>query len=519
MANTDIELVDFGHIRIPLKKSRKIKFKRISFTNISARWKNFRLNRLKSKLIADKEKLVDMEFKNSQLIPGVALSRTEQKVLRKTTAIARLESKIKFLETGSYSTEEFINSRAIKLKDIMMKNLAYNRDTLYGVTEEAAEQIISDAPAVTSETQPSAEQQVEKVLSDEQQKIAKEVQRIIAEQKAKPETEEPVKSSAPVMPVGENIPATSTVAPATEHELPQEPVINIVNHEIPTQKPVDRKDIENAINNAMSDIEVKKPIEATPQAEQSVEDIKVSRNGSSAAKVNKFINEDGTYRLKREDIDEDFRITRFDRSALPTDIKPPVNEIKELDIPPFAASQMRKVPDINAPRKAVTPITETRKYNIKPIEMPKIKEEFFADVPQNEPAARDLPMVVPERQVAIQPVQEKYPVQPVEENFTFNSDIQAVLNRASILKSEAAGIEADLKAEQLKEQEIGENYKRTLGELRAFVDNLENHCNQSYQSMLAVRKRNDDISSQIDAMIDVMGQGSPETVRSGARTR
>ena len=45
----DIELVDreFGHVRVPI--SRKIKFKGISFTNISKRWNNFRLNRLKSK--------------------------------------------------------------------------------------------------------------------------------------------------------------------------------------------------------------------------------------------------------------------------------------------------------------------------------------------------------------------------------------------------------------------------------------------------------------------------------------
>ena len=62
MVRDDIELVDreLGHFRIPL--SRKIKFKQISFKNISSHWKNFRLNRLKSKLIAQKEKLVEMEF-------------------------------------------------------------------------------------------------------------------------------------------------------------------------------------------------------------------------------------------------------------------------------------------------------------------------------------------------------------------------------------------------------------------------------------------------------------------------
>ena len=196
----DIELVDreFGHVRVPI--SRKIKFKGISFTNISKRWNNFRLNRLKSKLIADKEKLVSMEFTNDQLTKG--REKTEQKIMRKTTAIAKLESKIQFLETGNYSTEEFVNSRAIKLKKTMMSNLVYNRDSLYGLTDEAANEI-ANGPIAPEPEKPVVTSTPEEDIKAQQEKLAQEVQKIMAEQEAVQES--PVAET----PVAEN-PAVET---------------------------------------------------------------------------------------------------------------------------------------------------------------------------------------------------------------------------------------------------------------------------------------------------------------------
>ena len=97
MVREDIELVDKEYFRIPLiRPSRKIKFKGISFKNILSRWNNFRINILKNRLAAKKENLVEMEFSGDQLTPGKKRDRLENKISRKTQAIARLDSKIHF---------------------------------------------------------------------------------------------------------------------------------------------------------------------------------------------------------------------------------------------------------------------------------------------------------------------------------------------------------------------------------------------------------------------------------------
>ena len=103
MVREDIELVDKEYFRIPIiRPSRKIKFKGISFKNILSRWNEFRLERLKKKLAAKKENLVGMEFPGDKLVPGTQRERIEKKVERKTRAIAKLESKINFLEHGEH---------------------------------------------------------------------------------------------------------------------------------------------------------------------------------------------------------------------------------------------------------------------------------------------------------------------------------------------------------------------------------------------------------------------------------
>ena len=172
MVRSDIEMLDRDYFRIPLvRPSRKIKFKGISFKNILSRWNSFRANQLKKKIAAKKEKLVEMEFEGSDIVPGKKRDKVEKKVLRKTQAIAKLESKLSFLETGKYHSKEFVGSRAIKLKDLMMKNLEYNRASLYSVTEQAAEEII------TGKT-------VDSVIDEEAAKIGARVREILAEKEA-----------------------------------------------------------------------------------------------------------------------------------------------------------------------------------------------------------------------------------------------------------------------------------------------------------------------------------------------
>lgn len=524
MAHNDIELVDreYGHIRIPL--SRKIKFKRISFINISANWNKFRLNRLKSKLITNKEKLVAMEFKQTQLDSISGREKVAEKVLKKTTAIARLESKIKLLETGNYSTERFINSRAIKLKDLMMSNLEYRRDILYGVNDTAAEEIKNGLPEeitpASKETTPTITEDTknavfEQEMHEQKQKIDQTVQAIMAEEKARTENQTEKIIQMPQTKVeNENILENVTTSGDDNRSKKSEEVAES-KIDIPNE-PIDKEDIVSAINEAMSEINVAKPVtqdDIISAVNEEMEKIKVSNNGSSAAKVNKFINDDGTYRMRREDIDEDFRITRIDRTKMPI-TEAPVEQNIEPDIPPFAKN-VRKVPDMDTPRKAITQIPETKKYIIEPIQFPNIKGIYAEESIKLEQAEeREIPLVVPTRE------KESVEKKDTPDGIVFNNDIQAYLNKASILRRELATIQADYVTEENAAQSKQREYERTLGQFASYVDSLEEQCNTRYQETKQLQESNEALQAQIDAMVVMMSTVTPVIPeREGKRAR
>lgn len=446
MVRDDIELVDKKYFRIPLvKPSRKIKFKSISFKNILSRWNAFRLERLKSKLENKKSNLVEMEFSSEQLKNQ---EKVEKKVLRKTQAIAKLESKINFLESGNYHSEEFVDSRAIKLKSLMMKNLEYNKDSLYSVNEKAAEEIM------TGHT-------VSDILDDETARISARVKEILAEKEA----------------------ARKAAATVAKEEKVDVPVVS-------------SDEVAAAIDNEMSKI-------------------KVSSNESAPAKVNKFINEDGTYRLKKEDIDEDFRITRFDRSQLP------VVEEPEIDIPPFSETvRPRKKVDVDDPRKALTEIKETKIHRFPEIILPTIREPLASAV---EPVAeeeekREIPVVVPERKgIKVKPV--KKTVEPkVEETVageTEYGDLGALMARVNLLRSEKKTIESMTEETEKKATSVDEAHKEMMRRLSAYADTLEAECNASYETMSIRKKEAAAKEAQINAMIEIMGVAPVESETKG----
>ena len=302
-----------------------------------------------------------------------------------------MESKIQFLETGNYSTEEFVNSRAIKLKKTMMSNLVYNRDSLYGLTDEAANEIVN-GPIAPEPEKPVVTSTPEEDIKAQQEKLAQEVQKIMAEQEAVQESpvaetpvaetpavenERPVESETTSVPVEIPMPVVEET-PVAENVVDEPPKV-----EIPVES-VNKTEVYDAINEAMSAINVDEPVqreEIYNAIDEEMEKIKVSSNESTPAKVNKFINEDGTYRLRREDIPEEFRITRIDRDEMPQTAELPEEEVY---IPPFGENIVRETPDIEIPRKAITPIPETKKYIIEPIEFPKVNINL--EVQEDQPA-------------------------------------------------------------------------------------------------------------------------------------
>ena len=470
MVRSDIELLDRDYFRIPLvKPSRKIKFKGISFKNILSRWNSFRLDQLKKKIASKKEKLVEMEFHGEDIVPGKQRERIEKKVLRKTQAIARLESKLNFLETGKYYSEEFEGSRAIKLKDLMMKNLEYNRNSLYGVTEQAAEEIIT-GKKVTS------------VIDEEAEKIGARVRDILSE-KAK-SRKSPTENS------------TGNTAGELEKNVTDQ-VIDSVVEGIDVTPVVSNDEVAAAIDTEM-------------------QKINVSRNESSPAKVNKFINEDGTYRLRREDIDEDFRITRFDRSKLPVSETTPIEVADEPEIPPFSTTAAkRKAPDVEPPRKALTEIVERTAITFPPLPIPTIKEEFgnkSEKVETPEPK-RVAPVVVPERSpIRVRVVKKPVSVEiNVSEETSDYGDFGTLLARVNLLAAEKRTIDNMRQEATQKAHSVDSAHRETMRRLSEFADSLEADCNASYQSMNEIEKTAARKEAQITAMVELMAAMPSQT--------
>lgn len=470
MVREDIELVDKEYFRIPLiRPSRKIKFKGISFKNILSRWNNFRINILKNRLAAKKENLVEMEFSGDQLTPGKKRDRLENKISRKTQAIARLESKINFLVNGEYYSEEFEDSRAIKLKSLMMKNLVYNRDSLYCVNEKAAEEIMS-------------ENSYSAVIDDTSEKIGARVREILAE-----------KEAARKAAIEKTAPSTSeTVGAAIDEEVDKINIIPVVSND----------EVAAAIDTEMNKIKVEEP-------------------KTSVSSVNKFINEDGTYRLKREDIDEDFRITRFDRSKLQTNETIPNEVIEEPNIPPFnTTAEMRKKPDVEAPRKAITAIIEPPKREFPKIILPTIKENV-EEKQTGEEVDRVVPVVVPERNnEVVRPVvkntEESAEVHADEREY---GDLGALMARVSILRAEKRTIDGKTAEAERKASSVNEAYREMMRRLSEYADSLEADCNASYREMSEVEKDSATKEAQINAMIQMMENVGPTEGQTKGRVK
>ena len=157
---------DYGTVK-KSSKVRKIKFKSLSFLNISKVWNNFRLKRANARLERAKEKVVNMEFGMGSFDrrTGDEASRAETKILKKATAVARLEAKINFLQFGTEVTDDFVSSRAIKIKDNMMKNMRYNADAAYSIPDDKKESIFAVEEPTTEDVIAAAKKGVDDALN------------------------------------------------------------------------------------------------------------------------------------------------------------------------------------------------------------------------------------------------------------------------------------------------------------------------------------------------------------------
>lgn len=278
---------------------RRLKLRKSSHSIISDTWKKIRLNRLNKSLENKKENLVNIEFSSSEMKASKGEeSIAEKEILKKTTAIARLEGKINFLKTGKNPKKKVIESRAIKLRQKMMENIKKNIGDIYSIIdpENKMNEIFNEKNDTLDGTKPYSINPKKPINNDEKIK-------------------ENIKSED----VKKAVDKSFEVQEKTINKESIEKIVNSHINDVSNEKHISKDTIREEIAKNMEAVaEETEPVIDKDKISTSIknefEKMKVKKNGTSIAKINKFINDDGTYSLKREDMDEAFRITKIDGS-------------------------------------------------------------------------------------------------------------------------------------------------------------------------------------------------------------
>lgn len=498
---------DYGTVK-KSSKVRKIKFKSVSFQNISRVWNNFRLKQLDKKLERAKEKTLNMEFGMGSFDrrTGEEMSKAESKILRKTTAIAKLEAKINFLQFGTEVTDDFVSSRAIKIKDNMMKNMRYNANAAYSIPDDKKAEIFAVEEPTTEDVIAAAKKGVDDALNrimkkkpvtpakettsqeaetapvikaPTKEEIRKTVDEMFAEEQKRREQATEVSTEV----VGAQEPTTEAVV--TDAEIREEVKTNLDKIDvIPT---VGKEEVADTISSELDKIDVvpavkKEDVADTIQDELSK--IVVTKNQSN--KVNPYINEDGTYRMKKEDIDEDFRVTRVAMSDREKRIEDMRNQ--HLTVQTAFVRSMQLIKE-NLDKKA----EEEKKQAA-------AKEE--KTVTPAEPVAREMPEVAPVRT----PVEEVKALTAAVDKATTKDDLASIMESVTRLQKEQAAAKSREAEIAANEEALKAEKTKAVEELLAYQASLQADVQTRTQGLTEREAHNNAMAQEIDSIRQVMGR-------------
>lgn len=272
-----LELIDedYGTVSEE-KKPRQIKTRAVSFGRIANAWRKFRISRNEKKLAKAKEKALTDSY-NIKTVSQ--LDKAEKKVLKKAKVIAKLESKIKVLSKEDVPTD-YVEDRAIKLKDNMMKNLRFNGNNAYSVGLDKEDEIfkddsvmesreaVADSPveeAVNSENS-SFDENASRIMEEDSARMAEEVQEAMREQEertASEQTEEEIEvvpTSKEAQEIKESVEDGFEAAEKSEgQELSKEEIDEAINSMInalgdSSSDIIGHDNIEEVINDAMDGV-------------------------------------------------------------------------------------------------------------------------------------------------------------------------------------------------------------------------------------------------------------------------
>lgn len=263
--------------------SNLIRLKQSSFTEISKKWTNFRINHLNKKLEKEQDKL-------NNIVNTTPIAKMEDKVMAKANKIAKLEEKIKILSREDVPSN-YVSNRAIKLKDAMMKEV-------YGVSTEAYADSVEPADygftdfndtgfglAAATEVNLESENEEKQDIDVEINPISREdIEDSVNEAFALKDNVEPVVVSEPVE--------------ETENEIKDEVIDNTIQENVVEEVTEDNSNdvVEEVSETPEESIDIPvTPIEIEEKVEIEEPSYRVVSNEATPAKVDKFDSE-GNYK-------------------------------------------------------------------------------------------------------------------------------------------------------------------------------------------------------------------------------
>ena len=488
---------DYGTVK-KSSKVRKIKFKSVSFQNISRVWNNFRLKQLDKKLERAKEKTLNMEFGMGSFDrkTGEEMSKAESMILRKTTAIAKLEAKINFLQFGTEVTDDFVSSRAIKIKDNMMKNMRYNANAAYSIPDDKKAEIFAVEEPTTEDIIAAAKKGVDDALNRIMKKKpvtpAKETTSQEAETAPviKAPTKEEIRKTVDEMFAEEQKRREQATEASTETVVEQEEVREEVKKgldEVKATPTVGKKEVAETIDTELGKIDVVPTVKKDDVADtiqDELSKIVVTKNQSN--KVNPYINEDGTYRMKKEDIDDDFRVTRVAMSDREKRIEDMRNQ--HLTVQTAFVRSMQLIKE-NLDKQA----EEEKKQAAAKEEKPVIPAE---------PVAREMPEVAPVRT----PVEEVKALTAAVDKATTKDDLASIMESVTRLQKEQAAAKSREAEIAANEEALKAEKTKAVEELLAYQASLQADIQTRTQGLTEREAHNNAMAQEIDSIRQVMGR-------------
>ena len=488
---------DYGTVK-KSSKVRKIKFKSVSFQNISRVWNNFRLKQLDKKLERAKEKTLNMEFGMGSFDrkTGEEMSKAESMILRKTTAIAKLEAKINFLQFGTEVTDDFVSSRAIKIKDNMMKNMRYNANAAYSIPDDKKAEIFAVEEPTTEDVIAAAKKGVDDALNRIMKKKPVTPTKETTSQEAetapviKAPTKEEIRKTVDEMFAEEQKRREQATEASTETVVEQEEVREEVKKgldEVKATPTVEKKEVAETIDTELGKIEVVPTVKKDDVADtiqDELSKIVVTKNQSN--KVNPYINEDGTYRMKKEDIDDDFRVTRVAMSDREKRIEDMRNQ--HLTVQTAFVRSMQLIKE-NLDKQA----EEEKKQAAAKEEKPVIPAE---------PVAREMPEVAPVRT----PVEEVKALTAAVDKATTKDDLASIMESVTRLQKEQAAAKSREAEIAANEEALKAEKTKAVEELLAYQASLQADIQTRTQGLTEREAHNNAMAQEIDSIRQVMGR-------------